>query len=210
MPYIPNDYTANCAIAKPHLPKGCRFIELGEVLPHGVTFIYEHGRLEKNDAWAGLKMTTGGVPCFIKAPVKKPAFDPEKLKTVRKNACSYAPCIANLDKAIRAKSAECLSCTSCFYWSSSEQGELYWHNRVHCHIPLSSDDIAYLKALKAEFKRREKAEAPKSAPAPKPVGRIAELEKEVKTLRSELDALKANVAKASVSLKSVAADLVAE
>lgn len=46
--------------------------------------------------------------------------------------------------------------------------------------------------------------------APKPLDRLAELEKEVKTLRSELDALKSNLAKVAPLLKSAAASLVAE
>ena len=75
--YTSDSYKGNCKIAAPFLPKGCRFLELGETIPVGARAL-----LGPNDVvgsiWVGSKVHETLIPVFVKK--EKPAWRKDPLE----------------------------------------------------------------------------------------------------------------------------------
>ena len=60
----PKTYTQYCTDAKRFLPKGCRFLEIGEPIPAGTRFIDEDGEIRSNPCGAA-KLAAIHCPHFV-------------------------------------------------------------------------------------------------------------------------------------------------
>lgn len=68
-----SEYLKGCEEAKRFLPKGCRFLEVGEVVPDGAKSIFSDGEID-DSTWVGSKVFDDLLPIFI--PIQRPTnFD---------------------------------------------------------------------------------------------------------------------------------------
>lgn len=62
-----DSYAKNCKLARPHLPKGCRFLKLGETIPEGARIVHDDGYIE-DSFWIGVNVREFNPPIFVKIP----------------------------------------------------------------------------------------------------------------------------------------------
>lgn len=68
-----SEYLKGCEEAKRFLPKGCRFLQVGEVVPEGARCIFSDGEIG-DSVWVGSKVFDELIPIFIPVP-KSTYFD---------------------------------------------------------------------------------------------------------------------------------------
>ena len=97
------DYKKDIAIAKPYLPKGCRFIKEGEVIPAGASYIDNYGWVFQSDCNLGdTYRARTYIPCFVKVAAKKTAPKPaDRLSELEKEVRELRAELKALKEGIR-------------------------------------------------------------------------------------------------------------
>lgn len=85
-----------------------------------------------------------------------------------------------------------------FPWAESSQGLGHWDERYNLRARVSSNDLAYLCAVK-EFMEARVKELERPAPAPAPTPTVPELQAKISSLEAEVASLRRKIAGAKVT-----------
>lgn len=106
-PRYTSDYADNIKEATPFLPKGCRFLKEGEIIPEGARYIDHRGVIIETDCNKGNEYSKHFyIPCFVKA-AKSPAPKRDRIGDLEKEVKALRGGVGSL-KASLAKVAEAL------------------------------------------------------------------------------------------------------